>query len=145
MNCRRCKSLSSAYLDDHLDGARRSELEAHVADCEACAQELQLLQKMSVALGAEPAASPPAGLAERLTRGALDAPTAVEPPSFLDRWIPVAWPAAAASAVAATLLLFALDRSGGAPALVDEDPVAAVASDDAGEDDDLVILAMEEE
>ncbi len=145
MNCRRCKSLLSAYRDDRIDEARRSELEAHVDDCEACAVELQLLQKMTVALGAEPMASPPAGLAERLTRGALGAPTAAELPSFLDRWIPVAWPAAAASAVAATLLLFVLGRSGGVSAVVEEDPVAAVASDGAGEDEDLVILAMEEE
>lgn len=145
MNCRRCKSLLSDYLDDRLDEARRTDFEVHVADCGACAGELRMMQRMSAALGAEPAAAPPAGLAERLTRGALGAPTAAEAPSFLDRWIPVAWPAAAASAVAATLLLLVLGRTGGVPSLVEEDPVAAVASDAADEDDALVILAMEEE
>lgn len=146
MNCGRCKSLLSGYCDDRLEAERRTELDAHVAECTACADDLRLLAKLSAALRAEPAASAPAGLADRLTRGALGAPTAGELPSFLDRWMPVAWPAAAASAVAATSLLFILGSTGGVPALVDEDPVAIIAADGADDEDDtLDILSLEEE
>ena len=39
MNCRQTRDLTSAYLDQELTGRQMLDIRAHLADCEACAQE----------------------------------------------------------------------------------------------------------
>lgn len=47
-----------AYIDLELDGAARAALEAHLATCDGCARELQLLRGLGEALAALPQAEP---------------------------------------------------------------------------------------
>jgi anti-sigma factor RsiW len=52
--------LLSAYLDGELDPARRRQVEAHLATCAICAQELAQLQAGNAALHAlQPPPAPP--------------------------------------------------------------------------------------
>ena len=47
MKCDRIREDLGAYLDNELDSARRSELDGHLASCEACTAELHRLRKLS--------------------------------------------------------------------------------------------------
>lgn len=72
------RCLESALLQDHLDGlldgARRIEIEAHVATCEHCARELAQLRLLVFALERLPLDAPPRGLADRILAGVLPKP-----------------------------------------------------------------------
>ena len=43
MKCREAKKLLGLYIDGSLDEGRRGALEAHIAECESCAHDLELL------------------------------------------------------------------------------------------------------
>ncbi|MDR3120032.1 MAG: zf-HC2 domain-containing protein [Clostridiales bacterium] len=72
MNCGQVRELRTEYLDGALDPARKERLEAHIAECRACAREFALeksLRNAVKAVGAEAPALPEgfhAGLMERL-------------------------------------------------------------------------------
>ncbi len=72
MKCDRIREDLGAYLDDELDSARRSELDGHLASCEACAAELHRLRKLSKLVADVPRATAPAGLAARIVSSARE-------------------------------------------------------------------------
>ena len=72
MNCEGIREDLGAYLDDELDSARRSELDGHLASCEACTVELERLRKLSRLVGDVPRAAAPAGLAARIVSAARE-------------------------------------------------------------------------
>ncbi len=65
MDCLWVQAKFSAYLDGELSPRQRQEIEAHVATCEACRQELRVWEQLWEALLAEPVAAPP-NLRERV-------------------------------------------------------------------------------
>ncbi len=120
-----------AWLDGRLEGAERSELEAHLAECARCRDQLAALEEARTALRAAlPDEAPPAGLDWKI-RALLDVederaealeaappPAARWPPA--GRWLPLA------AALAAMTLAFFLLR--GSPAPPPGDLVAAAAA-----------------
>jgi anti-sigma factor RsiW len=63
MNCDQVRSLLGAYHDGELEPFLRHAVTAHVADCKACAQALELHRELGEALRAQvPRAAAPAAL-----------------------------------------------------------------------------------
>jgi anti-sigma factor RsiW len=58
------KELFSQYLDGELPGGQASELEAHLADCVSCREELETLRKTLHALAGLPSVAPPTEFAQ---------------------------------------------------------------------------------
>jgi anti-sigma factor RsiW len=139
--------MLSSYLDDRLDGASRATVDEHLASCADCARELSVLRRVSSALAGDDGV-PPTGLAARVARGALAAADAADAadiePSFLDRWIRIAWPTAAAGALAAIALLLTIG-TGTAEAVVAGDPIVEVAAGPDLSGEVVDVLALEEE
>ena len=52
MNCDDTRAFLNAYLDGELDVVKSLEIEAHIRECQACAQELRSLQALHEAAGA---------------------------------------------------------------------------------------------
>jgi anti-sigma factor (TIGR02949 family) len=50
MNCEQCRTLLLAYADGELDAVQARELEAHLADCPACAASLKAQRALSEAV-----------------------------------------------------------------------------------------------
>ena len=144
MICRDCQNQLSDYVDNRLDETRRQQIEAHRAECESCEQTYRLMSRTRAALAAEGPAVVPAGLAERAARAALTA-DAQPARSWVDRWIPVAWPTAIVAAAATVLLLVsAPPESRPATSATAGDPVSAVMGDTGDVDDfEGEVLAME--
>jgi len=148
-SCKRCEELLTPYLDSRLDPAGRAEVDQHLADCDACRTTLALLSGARAVLAAEGPAEAPVGLAARAARAAFAAAEAEETrPTFVERWIRVAWPAAAAASVATLLLLvFSL---GGKNLDTQQsgisDPVAMIDQSDSDSGEMMrSVLALEEE
>ena len=142
MSCRPFQLLLSRALDQRLDRASRVALDAHLEACRACAEDASLLSRVGAALALDGPASPPADLTAGIDRAVRAATHTGSQSSadeartswawWLDRWLPVAWPAAAITAVAAAVLLtLALQRDRGptsvAPASPDPVTAATVA------------------
>jgi hypothetical protein len=72
--CRRVQRLSTAYLQNELSEAARRRIEGHLAVCEACREELRLVQLAVRSVGGLELAPVPAGL-----RAAVQARIAAEP------------------------------------------------------------------
>ena len=51
MDCNELVDLVTAYLDDALDADTRSRVEAHLADCEGCANYVQQFRETVRAVG----------------------------------------------------------------------------------------------
>lgn len=64
--CRDRSKLLSSYLDGELEAAKLIEIDEHVASCEACHEEAQLLRAMRGSLKRVVKTRAPAGLAERM-------------------------------------------------------------------------------
>jgi anti-sigma factor RsiW len=65
IDCRRAVDLMSDYLDGRLDGADRTRLDQHLADCPYCVEYLAQLRATIDALGrAQPADLSDEALAE---------------------------------------------------------------------------------
>jgi len=79
MKCDRIREDLGAYLDNELDSARCSELEGHLASCEACAAELHRLRKLLRLVADVPRATAPAGLAARIVSAAPVSAARMEP------------------------------------------------------------------
>jgi hypothetical protein len=71
--CRRVQRLSTAYLQNELSEAARRRIEGHLAVCEACREELRLVQLVVRSVGGLKLAPVPAGL-----RAAVQARIAAE-------------------------------------------------------------------
>lgn len=95
MNCKQASPLLSAYLDGELDGRDSIAVRGHVTRCPICEHELEALRSLKRALGALPAAEPPAALESRV-RAALAERQAT--PSARGRTLP--WVAATIAIVA---------------------------------------------
>ncbi len=147
----------SAHIDGRLAADAGETLDAHIAQCHGCGGEWRLMSRASLVLTATGPAEPPADLAARAVQTALASATrsALAPRGdrfteslidrLIDRWLPVAWPAAALSAAAAAVLITLAAMHGQrAPVPGSPDPVAAVAGDP-GPRPDLAraVLAME--
>jgi Putative zinc-finger len=90
--------LLAEYLDGELPPARRSEVEAHLASCPTCADEVALAREAREALGALPEVPAPTGLALDLRRRARRPPRA-------GRWIAAAAAAAVLVGAGAVVVL----------------------------------------
>jgi len=66
LNCQKAKELLSAYMDAELSEAQRELVQAHLAECPVCRQELARLERLWQTLAALPGVAPPADLAERV-------------------------------------------------------------------------------
>ncbi len=106
MRCGHAKRQMTPYLDDRLSADDRAALEQHLQGCEACAQELRLLENAGQALAQAGPAPVPDGLAARLSAGALATRPEPRPApagglaGLLDG---MRWPALATAAAAVTL------------------------------------------
>ena len=164
MTCERWQSLLSQALDDQLDSAARAALDAHLAACAACAEDMRLLRRAGAVLAASGPAEPPDDLAARVQAAILAHPHKPAAParhtpaatrhtaraagrsSLIERWLPIAWPAAAiATLFASALLILALQRhvaTGRTPAAHD-DPIAAATGTAPMPDIGVAVLALE--
>lgn len=59
-------ALSGAYAVDALDDIERAQFERHLADCEACRNEVDSLREAAALLPETSAIQPPAGLRDRV-------------------------------------------------------------------------------
>lgn len=61
MNCDRCESLLSAFVDGDLSREDAAAVEAHVSGCDGCRESLEAWRALETALVARRDAVPPAG------------------------------------------------------------------------------------
>jgi hypothetical protein len=106
MNDRHPEELLAAYVDGELNAADRRAVEAHAASCAVCTEELALARRAVAALGALDDVPAPAGLATPAIQRAK--PEA--------RWVRRLGWAAAGTAAAAVIALFAVTQLGGGTA-----------------------------
>jgi anti-sigma factor RsiW len=108
VNHERARELLSAHLERDLEEAERFGVDAHLAVCDECGEELEGLRRTVSLLRRLPAPEPPLHLATRVMARIA---TAEPPPAAWRRWLAglaapmVAAPIAAALAAAAVLLL----------------------------------------
>lgn len=69
-DCIKTEKYLSAYLDGALEGKDRTEVEAHLGACSACAGELKLLAAVDAKLSSIPAIEPSPFFAARVLAGA---------------------------------------------------------------------------
>jgi len=70
VSCRWVRGKLARAMDGNLDGGSRRRLEAHVAECAACREEMRELQRMDEVLADEPTVAPPEGMAATIVRKA---------------------------------------------------------------------------
>lgn len=92
----------------------RAGLDAHLATCADCQVYARVIDRTSRALASAGPAPVPDGLGRRIVRAALatERPATSQRQAFIDRWIPIAWPAALLCSVATAALLLAALPSG---------------------------------
>ncbi len=91
-------------LDGRLAEPARAEIEAHVARCPRCREELAELQGARAAVRGLPPLAQPAGLAVRIA-SVLDAEDRAAAPGPTRRRLPHRWPLVAAGLIAAAALV----------------------------------------
>lgn len=67
MHCSSYSESMSLHLDGLMDRDQALQLQKHLAQCEDCRQEWEVMSQLSVLLQAEPAAAPVPGFAARVT------------------------------------------------------------------------------
>jgi len=67
MQCSRWDELMSLHLDGALSPDQQQQLQAHLADCQACREQWTLVSWLSARLKAEPPAAPAPHFAARVT------------------------------------------------------------------------------
>jgi anti-sigma factor RsiW len=125
MTCKNVEKRLSAYLDQRLPAAERSEIDGHLGGCDGCRQSLGLLRGASRLMARMGPAEPRPGLSERLARVAIAAEKRPAQ-SWLASLLPMAWPWATAAAAAAALLLVLGGGGPSIPASGDLVPTAGV-------------------
>lgn len=139
--CEREREAIGALVDGQLEGAERAELEAHLAGCTGCRQELDELQRLAAAFAALPAVEPPADFEARFW--ARIAREADAPRGFAARLRALFSPAgfvAAGVVAAAALLLFMNAPRTQLPAAAPGAAPAPVAKAEPAVDTDVRIL-----
>jgi hypothetical protein len=58
MNCEKGKELLAGWMEDHLTAAGRAEMEAHLAGCAECRQQVEANRRLWMSMGAVPAPQP---------------------------------------------------------------------------------------
>jgi len=108
--CAERRLMLGALVDGELDAGHALELEAHLATCRACQDELASLRAVKSALAsADVAYAPPEGFGERVLAALEKERAASEAPPPRRRSAPAAaWFTGAASAAAAGLALFSI-------------------------------------
>ncbi len=70
MNCAECEVLLHALIDNELDAGHARDVEAHVASCSACAEQLQAFRALRSAMAqAKLKEAAPATLRARIEAG----------------------------------------------------------------------------
>ena len=82
MRCKKATQLLQLYIDGCLTMQQTRALEAHVASCAACREELDLLQEVAYALRNPGLIAEPADLKMRIMRRIAMAPARSEGPKF---------------------------------------------------------------
>lgn len=98
MNCNAFRNRLSAYVDGELSGRSMLEFRRHLADCPACAKEVEAQKQLKRALRGLAGAEPPVGLEDRLVANVLAEPKRRSNQIRTAGWV-VAYGAAAALAV----------------------------------------------
>jgi len=62
MRCDECRNLLHELIDGEIPAEKRAAVERHLAGCEACRHEYELLKAVDVSLSSEPLEQPPTGL-----------------------------------------------------------------------------------
>ena len=141
------QDLLSSYLDGDLSPDERQQVDAHLAECEACREELALLELTLAALHDLPELEAPAGFADAvMDRVEAESGAEVVPITRARRKVPVWAPVALAAAaclmvglvwVASPWTLATRDRAA--------EPGAPVSLAEAAQEETLDGLAWEEE
>ena len=58
MNCEKGKQMLAGWMDDHLTEAGRAEMEAHLAGCAECRQQVEANRRLWVSMGGVPVPQP---------------------------------------------------------------------------------------
>ena len=88
MKCRHLGQKLHLLLDGRLTDSDAQRVEAHVADCARCRDNLEALASADRALAAEPLADPPPAMAEAIARRAA-AQALLRRRVLLPRWLEV--------------------------------------------------------
>jgi anti-sigma factor RsiW len=87
MECRSCTESLTALLDSELTPELRAAVEAHLASCPACTEELRSLELAGTAASALPELEPSPQLWQRVVaRLEHERLPAARPPAGRDRW-----------------------------------------------------------
>ena len=70
MKCERVQEDLGAVVDGGLSARAQGRMAAHLATCQTCREELQLLQSLDAALAGEQTMDPPRGMAKAVARRA---------------------------------------------------------------------------
>jgi Putative zinc-finger len=100
-----------AYVEDELDGAARETVEAHLAECEACAADVAFVRTGRETARQAPLLEAPAGLGDRV--GSEITPPMSARPATARRWLGIVAPVAAALAIAGGIATLAVYTPGG--------------------------------
>ena len=108
LGCRRVRGAFSPYLDRRLDERARARVDAHLDGCDDCRGALRVLELTALALASAGPARVPSDLAGRTTRAVWAAESSGSRylVTFIERFIPIAWPAALVTSVATLALLY---------------------------------------
>lgn len=120
-----------AYVEEELDSAARATVEAHLADCAACAADVRLAQAGRDTARAAPLLEAPAGLSGRVV-GEITPPPRRRAATGR-RWLGIVAPVAAALALAGGIATLAVYTPGGGGDDSGADEGAAVVQESAGD------------
>src|SRR5215211_825922 len=110
-------TLLAEYVDGAVADVERRDLEAHVATCARCRQEVALARAARSALRSAPPVVAPPDLGDAAIRAAAGAPTDLD--RARERRSPTRWIAAAAGVAAVVVLLaVASPKLGSSPSTV---------------------------
>ncbi|MFQ5850518.1 MAG: zf-HC2 domain-containing protein [Candidatus Binatia bacterium] len=88
MECDACRGTLLEYLDGDLAGPGRGEVEAHLAHCPGCREQLQELQETLALIARIPAPEPPEAFWQQYLRELRQKVAAVERRPRLRNWLP---------------------------------------------------------
>lgn len=86
MSCRKTRFLIQGYLDGEVTAAERSAVEAHVAECRPCEQELRTSRQLLAALTGNPERSVSEGFEHRLMKAIEDHRPAARTAAWWERF-----------------------------------------------------------